>query len=278
MRRKLIWAATAGVLGLQVGMAGEARAAFISSSQSFFIQDSISGEAAGSYTSRLSGLAFVELPRFDPTFGTLTGVQLSFTSEVRLLVAGSAIDQFGESDFFPLPPFLFNPRNDTRLSALLNTNLTLNMFDPGFGSRSDAPLLSDSCADSNTNVLNSDASCSFGENAITQFDGSFAASAADFASFQGADPLNFFAQATGVLSGVCDFDDRGDLCRVASDLLWRGIVAVRYDYDLPGENGGGGSGGGGGGDGGSVPVPEPGTLPLLSAALLACLLRRRRTA
>lgn len=135
-----------------------------------------------------SSMQLGELPRFDPTLGTLTGVRLGFGSQLSIWVSGEAWDKQAESDFSPLPPFIVNDRNDTGFSAPWSVTLRLALFDPAGAS---ACLRSAQLA-------------------------GLGLAAVPLHAVVGSDPINFFARMDKRLNASCDGDDGGDVCRLGA--------------------------------------------------------------
>ncbi len=253
-------------------------AAVVTHSTSFAGDARYAGIVEGSFGATLRSLALAALPRFDATLGTLTGVQIDFDTRYYSYLQVTADDTRVEADSSPLPPFIGNDRNDSLIGATLSADFELSLFDPaggtgrrsisydaGCGVRLSGDEAYDSTACSDFNLVNG------------SFNGSLGLGALALSQFIGADPLNLSAFIDGRLTGLCDSDDRGDLCVVKEALLgWAGTVQVSYTYDTapPGGGGGAGEGGTGGGTGGG-PVPEPGTGALAATALAVLAFRRR---
>jgi len=253
----------AAVMSLVLAYAGKARADVITYEADFSTGGLTAGNVAGSFSVRLLGLDIVSLPRFNGP-GTLQQVEISIQSSYYREIAGYAFDNRGEWDLLPIPPFVFNERNDAAVDLKLDGTLQVSLFDPASSTGTfNLPRAQTGCSAS---ISESDpVAC--GAQTFRSLDawnatlptGSFALS-----SFVGADAINLSFLMDGLFSGSCDSDDLADSCYGGAGLAWFGNARVRYTY-APDDGGGE-----------PTPVPEPATITLLGVGLIALGAKCRR--
>jgi hypothetical protein len=265
-------------LGLAAGLAfsplGEA-AVLTYTTATFGVGDGPFVSPTGAFSANLLDLQLLSLPRFDAALGTLQAVEVFVQGTWTGLMQVEARDVSEEGDFIPLPPFFINNRNDASISALLETSLRFALLDPnGAVATFNLPGLTAECSDATRDAAGTTECERIGLLGVN-IDQGLALGALPLSSFIGTNLLDLSMSMTGVLSGYCDDDDRGDVCSVDISSNFVGTAGVRYTYALPGGGGSGGTGGEGGGPGTAVDVPEPGTLGLLAAGLFGLALRGR---
>jgi hypothetical protein len=227
----------------------------------------------GEFVDNFGDLDFIALPRFDALLGTLQNVSLVLNSSFGLQLSGRALDLDAESFI----PFLLR-HNDTNLAARATASMLVRLFDPDGSNVVMNRTVADSCQDSISQIIggpdNGFAGCALALGSpfgylsdAGAFNWEFPAHSFGLADFQGADPINLYAQSIGSVFGFCDDDDVGDHCQGSARLNWSGAITVTYDYLAREIEDGGGNG---------TSVPEPSTLALLGSALLGVALRRRR--
>jgi hypothetical protein len=260
-----------------LAVAGRAEADSVSYSRFFDVYDSVFAlDVSSGYSVSLFDSAVQQVPRFDPTLGTLQAVSVSIDSSYQSILSIDATDERGEFDLFPLPPIAYNHRNDTFHEALLNASFTVQLLEPNsFTPRSlSANTLGAFCEQSKEDYDGASSSaddvfCNRITSLMFAFDDTVPLGGLGVSDFVGLDPLDVFFQMRGTVTGNCDSNDIGDVCNVrpSTQVVWSGDVIVTYTYAPDG----GGDGGGGG-----PTVPEPGATLLVAGALGASGLRRLR--
>jgi hypothetical protein len=257
-----------------MAFATDARAALISHTTDFTAAGHGDSEAGfnGEYLFPFSEVQFHTLERFDPTQGTLLGVQLGLRSDFSARLNGNDFDSEAESFL----PFFFTS-NDASVSGRTNWGMELNLFDPGTNVVMNRTM-ADQCSRFEEDIVsgpdNDNTACLFETTQSGDFDWDFSLIGFTLADFIGADPLNFYTFVSGETFGFCDNDDDGDVCGVSSSILWSGDLTVTYEFLAPNPtdptdpNDPNDPG---------VPVTEPGTFGVLAAGLALLALQRRRT-
>jgi hypothetical protein len=269
MNRKLI---TAMSFGVGITVSGSVAATVITYSTDFSISSNFNTEVAGSFNVPLNDFDLATLPRFDGSLGALQNVDISFESTYSAYFSGFAEDEIGEADFVLYPPFVVNDRNDTGIAATLQNTLTITLFDPSSSSRTlNIIPPQDYCYES----VSADqyVSCTIRAETTGSFNGSLPTDLFSLTDFIGADSINLSTSLTGLLSGDCDSNDKGDYCEISKRSRWFGDITVSYTYNE------GSPGGDGGSDGDpTTTVPEPTILSLLGMGLISLIGLTRRKA
>lgn len=252
-----------------------AAAATVTYSTGFGLEWEVDTSVTGVYNLQEQFIQLRELPRFDASLGTLTGVSFGFTSDALARLNAGGVDNR-----------VYDRDREVNFDGTLAMSLRLAVFDPGAVPSVLRQLqASGSCSDATTGYVT--AVCNVEDEQAQGLNGGLNLSAVPLSSFVGTDPLNFFARMDVTLKGNCG-DSIFDACYfdVMQGTLaaWAGIASVTYTYAAPGggdpggDTGGGGSGGGGGGGTTPNPVPEPGTVWMAGLALAGLVLTRRRPA
>ena len=240
-----------------LSIAADARAATITYSTNFSAV-TVDGELLQGSTTSFT------LPRFDPTLGTLEGVEISFATQYYASLYVGATDDVPSGTFIPVPPFIINGHNDTGASATASGSLRIQLNDPVGASRTlNVPALFADCYQAVGYVS---ALCDDEDSSASLYNGLLGPLAIPLVGFVGNDPLDLSVLLTFDLLGAsCDSDDGGDACLFVRHLSWSGTVFVKYTYA-------------GLTDPGTPPTsaPEPTTLVLLAAGLMTAGLRRTR--
>lgn len=210
----------------------------------------------------------INLSRFDSSLGTLTGVQISFTSNWDHYSSASAYDSSAQSTrhtrnyscgtfgWSTCTRSYYTYSNDTYVSSNSNATFTVSLDDPHQTTRTDYDSNYDSCGRSYSNSSSSSSvSCNDRTNDTNNsFDGVLDLSSFDLSEFIGDDDLDLSFTNSATFNANCDNNDAGDRCTAYNDSYWRGTVTVAYTYD----------------------VPEPGTLSILALGLMGLGLARKR--
>ena len=229
----------------------------------------------------------VSVQGFDTGLGTLTGVEIGFTSRWYQGATLDGADYDSETgsytdrhrEHYSCGPFgwfdchryrtetHYYRDNDTWAFAYASSRLAVALLDP-LGSRqvSIASTRRLSCANSfsrrssPSNVYCSDMRGSGGYRA---FNGVLDLTGIDLASFvkSSADAIDLAFDNSSAVNLWCDNNDYGDRCVTGSSQRWNGNVTVRYSYEKAQAQ---------------AQVPEPGVVALLGAGLLVMGMSRRR--
>jgi hypothetical protein len=261
------FALTCGLLA----MAASAQAGYIEYSTDF----SANNARVQTYTSGsgLSGtnatVATTNLSRFDSGLGTLTGVEISFTSEWNHSTYATARDTSSE---YTVRSYTYSYscgwgrtcygtsyyrdyRNDTWVHANAYNSLSLSLIDPAAVTNSllDTNYVSCSRYSNGTSYLY----CNDTDATSGTFDDLLDLSGFDLSQFVTSDallnPLVFQMRNNTSVRGSCDNNDNGDYCTARTISDWGGTITVGYTYDEV------------------TSVPEPEGLLLLSIGLLGLL-------
>lgn len=211
-------------------------------------------QTEGSYASSSSDyFSYPSLKRFDSSLGTLTGVDISFSSRWSHQTKAEASDRDFEEAWWQCDWWdcwsVYN--NDTRVSSRGELRLFAQLTDRSpwaeqeFG---DYDLLS--CSHNGwQSYENRDCEDASDTNEGI-FDGSLDLSLFDLEDFVGSSDLKLQFQNFTYVNATCDNDDNGDSCSAWSNSHWSGSVSVSYSYT-------------------EARVPEPNTIVLLSVGLAA---------
>ena len=215
------------------------------------------------------------LQRFDSSLGTLTGVNISFTSNWQHYTYASAQDTSAKQYVAGQESYscgffntcyrnIYRYTNDTFVNSTSFAQFTVQLLDPfrSVATTYDYNYGAD-CSRSYTGATNGHSvSCSDYENDIgNSFNGNLNLSMFDLSDFTtggGNDNyLNFNFTNYASVYGTCDNNDLGDSCTASSNAYWNGQIKVSYEY---------------------TEVSEPETLALLSFGLVGLAFVRRRKA
>jgi hypothetical protein len=234
---------------------------------------------------------FARFAKFDSSLGTLLGVELTLTSAtfhpetvlslpdlsgLPVELPFGAIAQDTERDLHGLYAYY-----DAQVAYRADYRLTVDPVNTDLFSAVAVEAAFGSCShteDLFLDIGDTDPYCKVGNNGSPLGDYSYTwgpLSDSALAQFIGSDPLDFNMSMAGDAFVHCD-DDFGDYCRVNLEMIWDWDLALSYTYEpgVPGTD----PGTGGGGGGAPVSVPEPATLGMAAAGLLAlCATRRRRS-
>jgi hypothetical protein len=231
--------------------------------------------------------SIVQFAKFDSSLGTLLSAELTLTSvtshPTRTLflpeVSGLPVElPFGalaqDTERTLQGTLGLWAYYDARVSYRADYRLTVDPLNSSLFAPVAAEAAFGSCARSEDLFLDigsQNPHCLAGNNGSPLGDFSYTwgpLSGADLAQFIGNDLLRFDTRMTGDAFGHCDDDDVGDYCRLNLAMNWDWDLSLSYTYE-PGvpDTGGGGD---------PLPVPEPGTLGMLSIALFGLAATRRR--
>lgn len=240
-----------------------ANASVISYTDSFGTSNTTTTGTYGSSSSNSSTTNdFATVDRFDSNLGTLTGVEISFTSSWDHTANGTAYDNYTESSSYTYKCGWWNLStctghnywNDAHESSSAYSNLGIYLIDPSGSQNSISSTLNTSCSASNSG---GSASCSDSASTSGSFNGTMNLSGIDLDAFinPAGDALDFRFDNYKSLNLYCDNNDAGDYCDAYSAGNWSGTITVAYTYT----------------------VPEPATLFMLSFGLIGLGLARRQT-
>ena len=222
-------------------VAPAADAALITVSTFFQVSGGVStGNRTTPGTSSTTRGAALFLPGFDLNLGTLTSVNLRFTSSWTLRSSFSIRD--------PSTGF-FHEENVSGSGRAAHT-LTMDLFDPNGGARSQSFTVFSGCSDD-------DGFCFDGDSRTGSFDASLSVSGIPLSAFLAPDTIQ--VRATDRIQASVDIcRDDEDLCSEIAESFWNGRIFVDYFFTEP-----------------PPAAPEPGTGALLGLGLAALGLRRR---
>lgn len=249
-----------------------ANATVVQYSTSFYTYTNANTVTTGSYAASGRATASnVSLQGFDSSLGTLTGVNISFTSRWDHTGSTSARDTSPEARRYYSryrhcswgrchyhTRYYTRTYNDTSATNYADSRLTVTLLDPAGAASSRSSTLRSSCRSS---VSSSVASCSDTDRTIQSFNGSL--------NLTGID-LNDFVKTSGDLVDLrmsnfkgarlyCDNNDAGDRCYGNSYGRWNGRVNISYTYTAT-----------------APTVPEPAALGLFGLGLLGLGFVRRK--
>ncbi|MDT0627628.1 choice-of-anchor E domain-containing protein [Alteromonas sp. W364] len=201
----------------------------------------------------------LSLARFDSGLGTLTDVEVSFTSEWDHFSYASAYDNSSERssyrdcNWWGSCSTYYRYRNDTFVNMTSSADFSLSLIDPFQSTSATRDSNYDNCSRSYS--TSGSVGCSDSTNDDGIFNGVLDTSMFSLNDFIGSDDLDFSFNINAAMTGYCDNNDNGDRCSGYNDAYWRGNISVAYTYDE---------------------VTAPGVAVLLSIGLLGLLARRKR--
>jgi hypothetical protein len=229
--------------------------------------------------------SIVQFAKFDSSLGTLLSAELTLTSVTSHPTRAIFLPDV--SNFLielPLGALAQDTERslqgtlglwayyDARVSYRADYRLTVDPLNSSLFAPMAAEAAFGSCARSEDLFLDigdQNPHCVAGNNGSPLGDFSYTwgpLSGADLAQFIGTDLLRFDTRMTGDAFGHCDDDDVGDYCRLNLAMNWNWDLSLSYTYE-PGVPDTGGE---------PLPVPEPGTVGMLSLALFGLAATRRR--
>lgn len=251
-------------------LSGAARADVIDSSANFQL-DNLTNFDSGiiSVSDSNTTTTVVSLDRFDSSLGTLTGVEVSFTSAFNHYSYASAYDSSSESyrQAYSCGGWGWSSTcyrtvydNETYVNGEAHAQLTVDLIDPNGGLEQAFDSNDMYCRDYNR--YSGSIACEDYEADINNvFDGTLSLGGVSLAAFIGTDPIDLKLTNKAWFSAACDTYDRGydyDFCQGSNDTYWGGTMTVQYTYDVVAQ------------------VSEPGTLGLLGLGLFGLGVMRRR--
>ena len=245
---------------------GGANAALIEYSTGFTLNNTNNYDAgAYSISDNESRTGIVSLNRFDSSLGTLTDVEISFTSAFSHYSYASAYDSYAEryyrsrtcgswwSGYYDCGYYVYN--NEASVSGSSSARLTVDLIDPNGGIRSAFDSNPMYCRD--RDYSNTTSSCSDSENDVNNpFSGTLNLTGLALTSFIGADPIDLRLTNQATFSASCGTSYGTDSCRGWNDVYWGGRMTVSYTY--------------------TTAISEPGVLGMLGLGLLGLGMMRRR--
>lgn len=210
----------------------------------------------------------INLARFDASLGTLTDVEITFSSSWDHTSSARAYDNYSEYSTYTRSyrcGFLGwrtcyttyrDYRNDTAVSLSSNASFTVSLDDPFEQSMMSFDSNYDGCSRYRSNGgYTSCADSTYDNN--NDFNGSLDLSIFSLDDFIGSDALDLSFTTDASFNGNCDNNDQGDHCYAYNDAFWSGMVSVIYTYD-------------------EITVPEPATLGMFALGLVGLGLSRKR--
>ena len=237
-----------------------ANAAMISYTTDFDVRirasENIGATTGSRFDSSSSDRADITLDRFDNSLGTLTGVDISFTSNWRHRSRVSANDQIHQTVSFG-----DKYANDTWVKGDSIARFTIALDDPAASSLVVEDSFHDECSYGYSHSsVKLTTRCSDSSSNEQSFDGSLDLTAFTLSDFiSGDDPLDLYVRTYASIRGTCDNNDSGDTCNGNNRTNWTGTVTVTYTYEEP-----------------AVVVPLPGAILLFASALLTLVAARKR--
>lgn len=254
----------ATLIALSAILSTPANATIISYSNDFITHASFSGQSTGTLVEdQTYTVDTVSLNGFDSSLGTLTDVQLSFTSSWYLQSRIGAFEN-GPYDVISFPgghTYLYG----TYGSISTSLKLSASLLDPVSSTTSITHDLLSYCSRSFATFYyyyGDNASCSDSRTTgIRQLDGILDLSGIDISAFLKPTgdmvDISFTNKATYSLN--CD-NEYHDQCNSSASGSWAGTVTITYTYDPSQQSA----------------VPEPGMLALLGIGLAGIIVTRRK--